>query len=72
MLTKIETFVVLEYFDRFIQFLGMFYAQITPANLRDTWVYFDFKNDQPFSKKCHAPQFTWISLDAPIKIECDN
>ena len=57
MWSKIVTFVVSENFDSCIQFLGTFYAQETPANLRDTWVYFDFKNDHPFSKY-HAPQFT--------------
>ena len=39
-------------------------------------MYFDFKNDQPFPKyhdqKVKFPQFTLISLDAPIKIESES
>ena len=39
-------------------------------------MYFDFKIDGPFpiyqSQKVKLPQFTWISLEAPIKIESES
>ena len=43
-------------FFQFFQFLtvypvfGKFYAQITRTDLLNLWIYFDFKNDQLFSK----------------------
>ena len=46
-----------ETFSPFFQFLtvlssffGKFYAQITRANLRNLWIFFDFKNYQTFLK----------------------
>ena len=47
--TKIEK--VFPISDRFIQFFFVkFYAQITRTNLPNLWIFFDFKNYQPFSK----------------------
>ena len=31
-------------------FFGLFYAQLTPTSLLNQSMFFDFKNDQPFSK----------------------
>ena len=50
-------------FDRFINsFFGKFYAQITPSNLLNILIYFDFKIDQPFpnyqAQKVKFPKFT--------------
>ena len=63
--------------DRFINsFFGKIYAQITPSNLLNILMYFDFKIDQPFSnyqaQKVKFPKFTLISLDAPIRIESET
>ena len=50
-------------FDRFINsFFGKFCAQITPSNLLNILMYFDFKIDQPFpnyqAQKVKFPKFT--------------
>ena len=43
-------------------FFGKFYAQITPSNLLNILMYFDFKIDQPFpnyqAQKVKFPNFT--------------
>ena len=46
-----DFFPLVQIFDRFIHsFFGKFYAQITRTNLLILWIFFDFKNYQPFSK----------------------
>ena len=59
-------FSVLPIFDHFIQFFGKFYAQITRTNPLNLWIFFDFKNYQPFLKyharKVKIRRFTCIKI----------
>ena len=60
-------FSVLPIFDRFIQtFCRKFSAQLTRTNLLNQWIFFDFKNYQPFlkyqSRKVKFRRFTSIEI----------
>ena len=64
---KLWLFAVFPILDCFIHSLfDKFYAQLTLTNLLNLWIYFDFKNYQPFSKyharKVKFRRFTCIKI----------
>ena len=78
-LSKFGTFFRFSDFDRFIHRLfGKFYAQITRTDLLNLWIFFDFKNYQPFlqyhTRKVKFRRFTCIQIgnERFAAKNCDN